>query len=116
MRDPKVDDPNGYQHKFAEINGIRIHCVEEGEGQDTKEVELHRYGQDGKAIRTHLSLRYFLHPAKQSSSNLRISRSPVFQHVRAQVLIDSDIGAARRNANHVEVQVPPAGQPMLSRL
>ena len=23
--DPKVDVPNGYQHRFAEVNGIRIH-------------------------------------------------------------------------------------------
>jgi hypothetical protein len=26
--DPNVDDPNGYQHRFAEVNGIRIHYVE----------------------------------------------------------------------------------------
>ena len=23
--DPKVDDPNGYQHRFAEANGLRMH-------------------------------------------------------------------------------------------
>ena len=27
-----MDDPNGYQHRFADINGIRIHCVDEGKG------------------------------------------------------------------------------------
>lgn len=29
---PNVDDPNAYQHKFAEANGIRMHYVDEGEG------------------------------------------------------------------------------------
>ena len=27
--DPKVDVPNGYQHRFAEVNGIRILFVAE---------------------------------------------------------------------------------------
>ena len=30
--DPGVDDPTAYQHKFADVNGIRIHYVEEGSG------------------------------------------------------------------------------------
>jgi hypothetical protein len=29
IHDPKVDDPNGYQHRFADANGICIHYVEE---------------------------------------------------------------------------------------
>jgi pimeloyl-ACP methyl ester carboxylesterase len=29
---PNVDDPKGFNHKFAEVNGIRIHYVEEGKG------------------------------------------------------------------------------------
>ena len=27
-----IDDPNAYTHKFVELNGIRLHYVEEGEG------------------------------------------------------------------------------------
>lgn len=30
--DPSVDDPNAFQHKFAEVNGIRMHYVDEGTG------------------------------------------------------------------------------------
>lgn len=29
---PTVDDPHGFLHRFAEVNGMRIHYVEEGEG------------------------------------------------------------------------------------
>lgn len=32
MRDPKLDDPSAYEHRFVEANGIRIHYVEEGTG------------------------------------------------------------------------------------
>ncbi|MES2126356.1 MAG: alpha/beta hydrolase [Pseudomonadota bacterium] len=30
--DAMVDDPDAYQHKFAEVNGIRMHYVEAGKG------------------------------------------------------------------------------------
>ena len=30
--DKNVDDPNSFTHRFAQINGIRIHFVEEGQG------------------------------------------------------------------------------------
>jgi hypothetical protein len=32
IHDPNVDDPNGYQRRFAEVNGIRTHYVEEKGG------------------------------------------------------------------------------------
>ena len=27
-----VDDPRGFDHRFADVNGIRLHYVEEGKG------------------------------------------------------------------------------------
>ena len=32
IRDPNVDDPNEYEHLFAEVNGIPIRYVEEKGG------------------------------------------------------------------------------------
>ena len=29
---PDVDEPQGFSHRFVQTNGIRLHCVEEGEG------------------------------------------------------------------------------------
>ena len=40
-RPPVVDDPTGFDHRFAEINGIRLHYVEEGRGPLV--VLLHGY-------------------------------------------------------------------------
>ena len=28
----KIDDPRGFNHKFAKVNGIGMHYVEEGQG------------------------------------------------------------------------------------
>ena len=36
-----VDDPDGFTHRFANVNGIRLHFVEEGEGPLV--VFLHGY-------------------------------------------------------------------------
>jgi hypothetical protein len=30
IHDPNVDDPNGYEHRFAEVNGIRHYAEEKG--------------------------------------------------------------------------------------
>jgi hypothetical protein len=29
---PNIDDPQGFDHRFADVNGIRLHYVEEGKG------------------------------------------------------------------------------------
>jgi len=29
---PNIDDPRGFEHRFADVNGIRLHYVEEGKG------------------------------------------------------------------------------------
>jgi hypothetical protein len=40
-RDPSVDDPYGFRHHFADVNDIRMHYVDEGEGPQV--VLLHGY-------------------------------------------------------------------------
>ena len=40
-----VDDPQSYTHRFATVNGIRMHEVAEGEGPPV--VLLHGYRSSG---------------------------------------------------------------------
>lgn len=39
---PDVDDPEAFNHRFAEVNGIRLHDVDEGEGPPLRARHLTR--------------------------------------------------------------------------
>jgi hypothetical protein len=38
---PNTDDPSAFNYHFADVNGIRLHYVEEGKGPQTVKLDIY---------------------------------------------------------------------------